>query len=63
MDLVASGVAYKERMNLHVIPLELKRGQPEKLQEYFKQRLQHYRNASLQFPLGNNPIYQKKEDV
>lgn len=62
VDLAASGVAYKERMNLPVISLEVERGQPEELQEYYRQRLQHYRNAALQFPRGNDPIYQKKED-
>lgn len=39
VDLAASGVAYKERMNLPVIPSEVERQQPEELQEYFRQRL------------------------
>lgn len=50
VDLAASGVAYKERMNMPVIPVQVESEQPESLREYFRQRLQHYRNASKQFP-------------
>jgi len=31
------------------------------LREYFKERLQHYRNVALQFPHGTDPVYQKEE--
>lgn len=58
VDLAASGVAYKERMNL---PSEVERQQPEELQEYFRQRLQHYRNEALKFPRGTDPVYQKED--
>ena len=61
MDLAASGVAYKERMNLPFIPMEVEMQQPEEYREYFRERLQHYRNAALQFPRGTDPIYQKEE--
>ena len=61
VDLAASGVAYKERMNMPVIPHEVEMQQPEAMRDYFKERLQHYRNAALQFPRGNDPIYQKEE--
>jgi len=61
VDLAASGVAYKERMNLPVIAMELEMQQPAELREYFKERLQHYRNLALQFPRGSDPVYQKEE--
>ena len=61
VDLAASGVAFKERMNLPVIAMEVEMQQPSELRDYFKERLQHYRNAALQFPRGSDPIYQKEE--
>jgi len=63
VDLAASGVAYKERMNMPVIPMEVEMQQPEEYREYFRGRLQHYRNAALQFPRGTDPVYQKEEKV
>lgn len=61
MDLAASGVAYKERMNMPVIAMEVEMQQPEAMREYFRERLQHYRNVALQYPRGTDPIYQKEE--
>lgn len=61
VDLAASGVAYKERMNQPVIPHEVEMQQPEAMREYFRERLQHYRNVALSYPLGTDPIYQKEE--
>lgn len=61
VDLAASGVAYKERMNLPVIAMEVEMQQSSELREYFKERLQHYRNVALQFPRGSDPVYQKEE--
>lgn len=49
VDLVASGVAYKERMNMPVITIQVEPDQPESLREYFRERLHHYRNLSRQF--------------
>lgn len=60
VDLAASGVAFKERMNLPVIAMEIEMQQPEALREYFKERLQHYRNVALQYPRGSDPVYQKE---
>jgi len=62
VDLAASGVAYKERMNLPVIAIEVKMQQPEKLKEYFHERQQHFRNVALQFPRGSDTAYQKDAD-
>ncbi|MFZ4214438.1 DNA polymerase III subunit theta [Pantoea endophytica] len=59
VDLAASGVAYKERMNMSFVPHEAEMQQPADLREYFKERLQHYRNVALQFPRGSDPVYQK----
>jgi len=61
VDLAASGVAYKERMNMPVIAVEVEMQQPEALKDYFRKRLQHYRNVALQYPRGTDPVYQKEE--
>nr|WP_237734033.1 DNA polymerase III subunit theta [Serratia fonticola] len=39
--MAASGVAYKEWLNLPVIPVHVEAGQPQHLQAYFKERLAH----------------------
>lgn len=62
VDLAASGVAYKERMNMPVIAYEVEMQQPEAMREYFRERLQHYRNVALQFPRGTDPVYFKEEN-
>jgi DNA polymerase-3 subunit theta len=59
--LAASGVAYKERLNQPVIAMEVEMQQPAAMREYFKERLQHYRNVALQFPRGTDPVYQKED--
>ncbi len=61
VDLAASGVAYKERMNMPVIAMEVELQQPESQREYFCERLQHYRNSALQFPRGTDPVYEREE--
>jgi DNA polymerase-3 subunit theta len=62
VDLAASGVAYKERMNQPVIAMEVELQQPEAMREYFRERLQHYRNVALQFPRGTDPVYFKEDN-
>ncbi|QKJ88073.1 DNA polymerase III subunit theta [Paramixta manurensis] len=62
VDLAASGVAYKERLNMPVIAFEVQNQQPTHLQEYFVERLQFYRSVSAKYPKGADPIYAKKED-
>ncbi|MBP2167028.1 DNA polymerase-3 subunit theta [Erwinia toletana] len=47
VDLAAAGVAFKERYNMPVIAEVMEREQPEALREWFRQRLTHYRQASL----------------
>ncbi|MTD25661.1 DNA polymerase III subunit theta [Erwinia sorbitola] len=47
VDLAAAGVAFKERYNMPVIAEMVAREQPEALQEWFRQRLTHYRQASM----------------
>lgn len=61
VDLAASGVAYKERLNQPVIPMEVEMQQPETLKEYFRERLKFYREESMKLPRGTDPIYQKDE--
>lgn len=60
VDLAASGVAYRERMNMPVIAMEVEMQQPEALKPYFRERLQHYRNVALQYPRDTDPVYQKE---
>lgn len=57
VDLAASGVAYKERLNLPVVSEIVAREQPENLREYFLERLRHYRQLSLQLPKATVPQY------
>lgn len=62
VDLAASGVAYKERMNIPIIAEQVAREQPEQYREYFMERLRYYRERSVTLPKGNDPVYQKSED-
>ncbi len=39
VDLSASGVAYKERLNMPVVASEVERQQPAHLREHFNERL------------------------
>lgn len=57
VDLAASGVAYKERMNMPIIPAQVEEEQPAHLHEYFRERLQHYRGQSHKFPGPSDPRY------
>ncbi|EOZ7622121.1 TPA: DNA polymerase III subunit theta [Enterobacter hormaechei subsp. xiangfangensis] len=43
VDLAASGVAYKERLNMPVIAEVVMREQPDHLREYFLEPLKYYR--------------------
>lgn len=42
VDLAASGVAYKERLNMPVVVSEVERQQPAHLRAYFNERLAFY---------------------
>lgn len=50
IDLIASGVAYKERLNKSVLDVQVEQEQPEHLREYFRERLAHYRKLSETLP-------------
>ncbi|GAB1438296.1 DNA polymerase III subunit theta [Providencia sp.] len=49
VDLLASGVAFKERYNIAIIADAVEREQPEHLREYFRERLVYYRQLSQNF--------------
>ncbi|CAG9421198.1 DNA polymerase III subunit theta [Providencia alcalifaciens] len=49
VDLLASGVAFKERYNIPIIPEAVEREQPEHLRDYFRERLVYYRQLSMNF--------------
>lgn len=50
VDLAASGVAYKERLNMPVVAEVVAREQPEHLREYFMERVRYYRERSVELP-------------
>ena len=62
IDLLASGVAYKERLAMPVVAELVVREQPEHLREYFWGRLHYYPQFSEQLPDKNAPEYARKED-
>ncbi|HGL4101133.1 DNA polymerase III subunit theta [Klebsiella michiganensis] len=57
VDLAASGVAYKERLNQPVIAEQVAREQPEHLREYFMERVRYYREKSIELPRASDPRY------
>lgn len=57
VDLAASGVAYKERLNMPVIAEVVAREQPEKYREYFMERLRYYRQIGQELPRSSDPRY------
>ena len=57
VDLAASGVAYKERLNMPIIAEQVAREQPEHLREYFMERVRHYRELSITLPKASDPSY------
>lgn len=61
IDLVASGVAYKERLAMPVVAELVVRELPEHLRPYFWGRLHYYRQFSEQLPDKNAPEYARKE--
>ncbi|WIF73571.1 DNA polymerase III subunit theta [Proteus vulgaris] len=54
VDLSASGIAYKERLNMPVVASEVERQQPAHLRAYFNERLAFYRERSKKLPDGNS---------
>lgn len=62
VDLAASGVAYKERLNMPVIAEQVAREQPEHLRDYFLERLRYYREQSITLPKASDAIYLKQEE-
>ncbi|MBI6337753.1 DNA polymerase III subunit theta [Proteus sp. PR00224] len=61
VDLSASGVAYKERLNMPVVAPEVERQQPAHLRAYFNERLAFYCERSKKLPDGNSVHYLKSE--
>lgn len=62
VDLAASGVAFKERLNMPVIAEVVMREQPEHLRDYFLERLNFYREASITLPKPSDPRYVEMEE-
>ncbi|MBY8385070.1 DNA polymerase III subunit theta [Klebsiella quasipneumoniae] len=57
VDIAASGVAYKERLNMPVVAEVVAREQPEHLREYFMERVRYYRERSVELPKATDPRY------
>ena len=57
VDLAASGVAYKERLNMPVVAEVVAREQPEHLRYYFMERVRYYREKSIHLPRASDPRY------
>lgn len=57
VDLAASGIAYKERLNMPVVAEMVAREQPEHLREYFMERVRYYRERSVELPKATDPRY------
>lgn len=57
VGLAASGVAYKERLNMPVVAKVVAREQPEHLREYFMERVRYYREKSVELPKATDPRY------
>lgn len=57
VDMAASGVAYKERLNIPVIAEVVMREQSAALRDYFLERLRYYREVSVQLPKASDPRY------
>ncbi|HCM5107197.1 TPA: DNA polymerase III subunit theta [Klebsiella pneumoniae] len=57
VDLAASGVAYKERLNMPVVAEVVAREQPDHLRDYFMERVRYYREQSIQLPRASDPRY------
>ncbi|HDR2162382.1 TPA: DNA polymerase III subunit theta [Enterobacter cancerogenus] len=63
VDLAASGVAYKERLNMPVIAEQIAREQPEHFREYFMERVRFYREQSVNLPKASDPLYTEMADL
>ncbi|MBT1783432.1 DNA polymerase III subunit theta [Enterobacter hormaechei subsp. xiangfangensis] len=63
VDLAASGVAYKERLNIPVIAEQVAIEQPEHLREYFMERVRFYRDQSVKLPKASDPLYTEMADL
>lgn len=57
VDLAASGVAYKERLNMPVVAEVVMREQPDQYRDYFLERLKHYREEGVKLPKPSDPRY------
>lgn len=57
--MVLAQVGPKERLNMPIIAEQVMREQPEQYQEYFMERLRHYREQSAKLPNASDPRYLK----
>lgn len=63
VDMAAASVAYKERMNMPVIPAKVEGEQLDALRAYFRERLEHHRATGQRLPRGTDPVYHKMAEA
>lgn len=63
VDLAASGVAYKERLNMPVVAEVVAREQPEHLRGYYLERVRYNPEWSEQLPRAFDPRYIEMEEA
>lgn len=57
VHMVTFAAAFKERMNMPVVPEVVAREQPEHLREYYMEWVRHCRMLSIKLPNANDPRY------
>jgi len=55
---MSHNLAARSREERDRIKVEMQ--QPESLKEYFRDRLKFYREESMKFPRGSDPVYHKE---
>lgn len=62
LNLAATTQEEQDRVAIDLVAELVARDVPEHLREYFRERLEHYRQVSTQLPDKNAPEYARKED-
>ncbi len=62
LNLASTTKEDQDRVAIDLVAELVTRDVPEHLREYFRERLEHYRQVSAQLPDKNAPEYARKED-
>ncbi|WP_074454074.1 MULTISPECIES: DNA polymerase III subunit theta [unclassified Shigella] len=63
VDLAASGVAYKERLNMLVVTSEIERQQPAYLREHFNEQLASVLVIEVIFQIIINTLLRRENEM